>query len=207
MSIDYPLSFPDSTVPVSIEMEVRPGVGYSESDFAPGGQSYDWGTEKWYMQATMPPMKRVDAEKWVAWLLSLRGMAGSFLAGEPGYAGMQGNWNNPPTVNGDGQTGRELALRANSPGQLGIAGDLFQLGSGADSRLHKLLTNFTADGSGHATLDITPALRYSPADGLHLVQVNPVGLWMLDSNQGRWSIGSAMIYGISFTAMEDLRGL
>lgn len=214
MTITYPLSLPTSRTASGAKMEVRPLTGVSRSVFTPGMQSYDWQAEAWFMEWSMPPMERAYAEPWVAFLLSLYGMTGSFLAGQPGYTTPQGTWSGQsPQVNNEvgsptlSQTGRSLYIKNLSAGSTIKAGDYFQLGSGSTSRLHKVVKDVTADGSGLAQLDITPKLRSAPAHSAALTLASPKGLFMLPSNKGDWDIGEAMIYGITFDAMEDLRGL
>ena len=209
MTISYPLSLPSVEGAVSMDLEITPNVGMLESEFALGQQTYAWPTERWFIQFACPPMSRADAEQWVGgFLVALNGMEGSFLAGQFGYTTPQGTWSGgSPLVNGASQTGKTLAIDGLAAGATGKAGDLFQLGSGSSSRLHKLTKDFTANGSGQATLDFTPRIRTSPADNAAITLASPKGLFMLNSNQGKWSINTAMLYGVSFVAFEDLRGL
>lgn len=208
MTISFPLSLPAAD-PANLEIEVRPGVGVSRSPFTGGQQTYAWPNEKWFAQWNMPPMTRADAEAWVGGvLLALNGMEGSVLLGQPGYTTPQGTWSGQsPLVKGASQTGKTLVIDGLTGASTGKAGDLFQLGSGSSARLHKLTKDFTADSGGEATLDFTPRLRSAPADNAALTLASPKGLFMLAGNQGRWSVGAAMLYGLQLSFEEDLRGL
>jgi hypothetical protein len=141
-------------------------------------------------------------------------MEGSFNAGQFGYSTPQGTWSgqSPTVTNEVGsptelQTGKTLWVRSLTPFSTCKGGDYFQLGSGSTARLHKLTQDATADSGGFAQLCFTPRLRSSPAHGAAVTLLRPQGLWMLDSNDTGWSIEEAMLYGLSFSAMEDIRGL
>jgi hypothetical protein len=107
-------------------------------------------------------------------------------------------------VRGASQTGETLAVDGLRPNQTGIlkAGDWLQLGSGSSTRLHKILQDADTNVDGKATLDIFPKLRSSPADNAAVTLSSPKGLWRLASNTREWSIATAQIYGIRFSAVE-----
>jgi hypothetical protein len=79
---------------------------------------------------------------------------------------------------------------------------MFQLGTGSDATLHKVLVNYT--GTGSATdLEIWPALRKSRSSAAADL-TSPVGVFRLASNDIQWSVNEASIYGMSFSAMEAI---
>lgn len=215
MSISYPLTPPTARVASSVKMKIKTMVGSTVSPFTLGQQTYAWPNERWEADFTLPPMKRAIAEQWVGgFLVALNGMEGSFLMGQPGYTTPQGTWSGQsPQVNNEVgsptlvQTGKTLYIKNLTASSTGKAGDLFQLGSGSTSRLYKLTKDFTADGSGLAQLDFSPRLRASPAHGAAITLASPKGLFMLAGNDDGWDIGEAMVYGLSFSAIEDLRDL
>lgn len=206
MSITYPVALPTTKTPKDVAPTLQSQVGMTRSPFALGQQTYAWPNEMWSMSFSLPPMARAAAEVWVAFLLSLNGLEGSFLAGQPGYTTPQGTWSGQsPLVNGASQTGKSLIIDGLTAGATGKAGDYFQLGTTSTSRLYKLTKDFTANGSGQATIDFQPRLRATPGDNAALTLASPKGMFMLSQNQVGWSIGEAMIYGLSFACMEDLR--
>ena len=75
-------------------------------------------------------MIRSDAEIWLGFLLSLNGMAGSFLLGDPLGATASGNLGGTPLVNGANQTGASLSIDgcSNNITNWLKAGDYIQLG-------------------------------------------------------------------------------
>jgi hypothetical protein len=204
MTITYPLTLPSHTGIRGIELRATNAVAYSRSPFTFAGQAFAYPGQMWQADVTLPPMKRADAEQWIAWLVSLRGQLGTFLLGDPLGQTARGVATGTPLVNGADQTGGSLVIDGATNSVTGWlkAGDYIQLGSNGSSRLHKVLTDANSDGSGNVTLDIWPSIRTAPADNAAVVVSNTVGLWRLSGNESSWSINEASIYGISFSAME-----
>jgi len=204
MPITYPLSLPSHTGLRSIELRATNAVAYSRSPFTFAGQSLAYPGQMWQADVTLPPMKRADAEVWVAWLVSLRGQLGTFTFGDPIGKTPRGAIGGTPLVNGADQTGQDLIIDGCSNSITGWlrAGDYIQLGSGSTARLHKVLADVNTNGSGQATLSLWPNIRTAPADNAAVTVTNTVGLWRLASNESSWSVNEASIYGISFSAVE-----
>jgi hypothetical protein len=68
MSISYPLSPPSSPGVQQFKLAANNVVGTSVSPFTLQTQTYEWPGEAWDLQVALPPMKRADAEAWLAWL-------------------------------------------------------------------------------------------------------------------------------------------
>jgi hypothetical protein len=92
---------------------------------------------------------------------------------------------------------------ASQTGQL-LPGDIFQIGTGVDSRIHKVLTRVDSDANGAATVDIWPPLRDSYRAKTELNLENPKGVFRLDSNISEWDVEPPTIYSFTFTAVEAL---
>lgn len=154
----------------------------------------------------LPPMGRDAAEAWVAALVSLNGLEGSFLLGDTANTIPRGTATGTPLVKGGSQTGYDLVTDGWTAGVTGImkAGDWLQLGSGSSSRLYKVMADANSNGSGEATLTLWPKLRSSPADNAAITISSPKGRFML-AQDIEWSIDEAKVYGLSFLAVEDLR--
>ena len=206
MTISYPLSLPSTRFAPGTGIRARSGAAVSESPFTGEQQVYVQQLEVWSAQLVLPPMTRADAEAWIAFLLALNGREGTFLFGDPRNTTPQGTWaGSSPLVKGGSQTGKTLAIDGLSAGATVKAGDWFQLGSGASSRLHKVTQDATANGSGEVTLDCWPRLRASPADNAALTIASPKGVFRLASNDLGWDFQPAQFYdGISFAAVEAL---
>lgn len=190
----YPLALPTHTGIRSVEFRSVNAVAYERSPFTFAGQAQASAGQMWAVDVTLPPMKRSDAEKWVGWLVSLRGQFGTFLIGDPLATAPMGTATTATITGSSGSNSVTTAMT----GTL-LAGDWFSLGSGADQRLYKV----TADRSGNGTMYIYPSLR-SAASGATATLTSPKGRFRLSSNETSWSVNEAAIYGISFSAMEAI---
>lgn len=111
-----------------------------------------------------------------------------------------------PYVDGGSQTGNSLDTGGWTPSVTNIlrAADYIQIGTGANTRLHKVLNDVNSDFSGKCTLDIWPKLRASPVDEELIIKSNTKGLFRLDQNEHVLDISPRPIYRINFTASEVL---
>lgn len=204
MAISYPLSLPAGNV-ARVEFSFDAVVGVSESPFSSEQQVYAHQGGKWRAKVELPPMRRADAEPWVAFFLALNGREGTFLMGDPVNIAPRGTWAGTPVVKGAGQTGRVLLLDGFDPFATVKAGDWLQLGSGSGTRLHKATQDQTADSGGEMYLPIWPRLRASPDDNATVTSASPKGRWRLASPGNSWALEPAALYaGMSFEAVEAL---
>ncbi len=206
MPISFPLSLPTTSGIMRVRLVANDVVGVSQSPFTAVQQVYRYTGQFWEADITLPPMKRADAEYWISFLLKLNGPFGTFLMGDPNGATPRGIATGTPLVNGAGQTGNELVTDGWTTSQTGIlkAGDYIQLGTGATSRLYKVLDDVNSDGSGNATLTVWPDLRSAPADNAAITVSNTKSVFRLTSAQASWDINEATIYGLTFGAREAL---
>lgn len=206
MTISYPRDLPAVKAPRSVELRAVTATGLSRSPFTGAEISYQWSLERWEVDLSLPPMTRVDAEAWAAWILSLQGRAKTFLLGDPLGAVPRGSARDADllTVDGAGQTGHALALTSAPASVAGYfkAGDYLQLGTGSTARLHKILEDAHSDGTGRVTVDLWPALRGSPPDGASVKVEGARGVFRLASNVQGWQISEAALYGFTLAAEE-----
>lgn len=99
MAITYPLAFPTHTGIRAADLRVVNAVAVSRSPFTFSTQVQAYSGEMWQADFTLPPMKRADAEVWAAWLTSLKGQYGTFLAGDPLGCTPRGAATGTPLVN------------------------------------------------------------------------------------------------------------
>jgi hypothetical protein len=207
MAITFPLSMPSTPGLRTIKLTGTNVVGAAVSPFTGQTQVFEWPAEFWSIEVALPPMKRINAEAWVAFLLALRGMSGTFLIGDPLGATPQGVATGTPLVNGAQAAGsKTLAVKGWTHSITGIlkAGDYIQLGTGTGQRLHKVLQDVNSDSSGHATLDIFPRTRAAVADGDPIVTSDCKGAFRLSDNSRAWSVDYTKIYGLNFKGVEAI---
>ncbi len=204
MAVTYPRALPSHTGLMSITLRAVNQTALTSSPFSYKQQIHNHSGQRWECEIQLPPLDREDAEQWVAWLLSLNGMAGSFLLGDPVGGTARGALGGTPLVNGASQTGASLSIDGCSNSITGWlkAGDYIQLGGGASASLHKVLTDVDTNSSGQATLDLWPSVRVAPSDNATVTTSNTVGRFRLNSGEQNWNINSASIYGITFAAIE-----
>lgn len=197
MAISYPLSLPNQTSIRSIDITAINAVAYSRSPFTFAGQAQTYSGQMWQADISLKPMRREDAEEWVAWLISLRGQHGTFLLSDPVSNSIRGT---ATAATISGSAGDQTVTATVTSGSTLLAGDFIQLGTGADATLHKVLEDYTGTGSG-ANLEIWPALRKSRS-GVSADLTSAAGLFRLASNETTYSVSQLAIYGISFGAIE-----
>ena len=203
MTISYPLSLPENVGITQVKFSQSNAVAISESPWTYYSQTQVHPGQRWIAEISLPVMTRDQAELWQCFLLSLNGIAGSFLLGDHLQPEPRGNWSGIPAVNGANQRGTSINLKGFVPGATVQPGDRFQIGY----RLYKYIgmTTAVADGSGNLTLDIFPRLRESPADGSGVITEGPKGLFRLADNQAEIYNSVAMeYYQISISCVEAL---
>ncbi len=207
MAIIYPLSLPASNVIRRFTMTAQSTNAITTSPFTKQKQIQTHQGMEWNIGVTLKPMKRVDADAWVAFLLKLNGFQGTFLIGDLSGKTAKGSLGGAPAVDGASQTGQVLSSKGWPVGTNGVllAGDYIQLGTGLSSRLYKVLNDVDTDSAGDADIDIWPQLRQSPGDSDNIIVVNTVGLFRLASNIQQWDVDVAQYYGLGFSGIEVLQ--
>lgn len=205
MAVTFPLNMPSNNL-ASVSMSLTNANAATESPFSLQQQIVGFDGQRWNLSFAPPPMVRNQAEEWNAFQLALRGIYGTFLAGDPAGILPRGSAGGVPLVKGAGQTGRQLIIDGATPNQTNWLrkGDYFQLGTGVNSRLYKLVENANSDGSGQVVLVFEPSLRSSPADNAPLVVEGARGCFRMTSNTPAWSVDTNKHYRISFDAIEVL---
>jgi hypothetical protein len=134
MPLSYPLTLPAARGSKQIKMIANTQAAMSQSPFSGVEQVQEWPGEWWELQASLPAMKRADAEQWIAFLLALRGRSGTFYFGPSGAAAPQGAGGSSIVFDGATQGAKFVTLRGFANNTLVIkAGDFFQSGAGASA--------------------------------------------------------------------------
>lgn len=140
---------------------------------------------RWRGSLTFRNLPMGDWRALSAFVASLGGRAGRFTYGPPrpqrrAAATISGT----VRVNGAGQTGTTLAIDGlpNSVVVFEIGDWISFPNSASRPQLHQITAQATSNGSGQVTLSIAPPLRGSPADDAVITHNNPVGVFMLESD-------------------------
>lgn len=206
MTITYPRTLPSHTGLMNVTLRAVNQTSMTMSPFTYKQQIYNHAGQRWEAEVQLPPMRRTNAEQWIAWLLSLNGRSGTFLMGDPLGCTARGALGGTPVVNGSSQTGSSISIDgcSNSITAWMKAGDYIQLGAASTATFHKVLQDVNTNASGQATLDIWPSIRTAPADGATVITSNTVGRFRLNAGEQNWSINNASVYGITFAAVEAI---
>lgn len=204
MAISFPITMPSSGW-LKANFVANNVVGVSKSPFTMQQQIYQWPGECLEVDVSLPPMNQSQAEAWINFLVSLRGQVGTFYIGDPIKTAPAGVATGTPVVHGaQSSMSNTLATKGWTHNVTGIlkAGDWIQLGSGAEQRIYKVLTDANSDSSGYATLDIFPILREGVSDNQPITLANCQGTFRLQTNDRTWSVDNARLYGIDFKCEE-----
>jgi hypothetical protein len=189
------LTLPTVTGIRSIELRASNAVAISRSPFTFASQVHAYAGQTWSADISLPEINsRAEADTWVSWLVSLRGQFGYFMLGDPSHPTIRGTATSAIITGTSGSN----SVTVTTVGTI-LAGDMIQIGTGADATLHKVLV----DRSGSGTLEIWPALRKTRT-AVALTLTNAQGVFRLASNDASWSVNEASIYGISFSAVEKI---
>ena len=202
MAVSYPVSVPDHRF-ASMSMRLRRANAMTESTFTLQQQVNQYTGSVWEAEITLPPMSYSDAKKWEAFILSLRGMRGTFLMGNPLHTDLSGTATGIQLEGAGTIRDTSISISGSASGTI-KAGDYFQIGSGNDSHLHAVIQDVTLDGSGSGSIDIEPPLRTTYADNTSLDFTLPKGVWRLASNNIGWDINTASMYGFTIPCIEAI---
>jgi len=206
MAISYPLTMPTHTGIRNVELRATNAVAYSRSPFTFSGQAHAYAGKAWQADITLPPMKRTNAEQWIAFLLSLKGQLGTFYLGDPRACTPLGSARDADTilVNGALSSGDTINIDSAPASRTDYlkAGDYMQIGAGTSRQLFKVLTDVDTNGSGQATVDVWPNVRTTISNNSAVTVQSAKGIFRLITNEQAFSINEASIYGITFGAIE-----
>lgn len=202
MTISYPLDHPTAPGFTRVQISGFPSVAITKSPWTHASQVQAHVGKSWRAECTLPIMERAAAEEWITFFLSLNGVQGTFLLGNPAATTPRGNAGGVPKINGaHASLSSALVTDGWVPSTAGILlkGDYIQL----QNRLFKVLGDVTSDGSGNATFDIWPSLREAISDNETIITQACKGTFRLALNDMPLDdIDVAKKYSVSFSAVE-----
>lgn len=193
--IEFPANIsPNGATPTLVDYG-----GVLRSAIGGATQKIDRLGSRFRVELTYPPMSEVDGRIFVSRLIRAKreGLRVEYplLSVDQGTPGA-------PQVNGSGQTGFTLAAKGFAPGYLGKEGYWFSIVRNGQHYLHNVTSNFTADGTGNATISIFPALRvpFLNNDVLHFAK--PMIEGVVDGDEIGWQLSLAHLIEFSVTIEE-----
>ena len=203
----FPLVMPTTPNFIRSEWGIARAVAQSQSPFTYSTQVHKFTGSKWYSTVTLPPMKRSQANEWLAFFMQLNGQFGTFTMGDPDAKAVQGTISNTVAVNADFAVGAyDVTIDGAdaSESQLFKKGDYVQFNSGATSKLHMIIADVASNGSGVATLTIEPSLSAALANNATVTYASPKCVMRMTNNELTWSANQISLYGVSFSCEEVL---
>jgi len=203
MTITFPLTLPDSAFTAS-----SVGADFNNrttQSLARVPQTVSAAGDLLILEFQLPRKTRAQIAAWQAFGMALRGSYGSFYGYDPDAPTPRGSAPGAPLVNGADQSGYTLVTDGWTASQTNIlrAGDWIEVGG----LLRMVVADVDSDGSGNATLDISPGIGagQSPADNAAIVTTNPKGKFRLVEDRVKWDSDMLRLGMMSFVAVEDLR--
>lgn len=225
MAITFPRTYPDFGIRSS-----GFGLNRLQSSFEADStrilqiQNFNAGlSDRWEGIWTVKKLKQSDVATLAAFLTSLNGRLGTFLAFDPDRRVPNGNLSIGEGaltcdstsitcdstlvtsdegagiihVNGGGQTGKALNVIMDSVANALLPGDYFQAGTG----FHMMVE---ATNGGTTTIEFEPVMRSSPVDGQDIIFINPVMIARLATQFKQWDTDMNKIGELSFAWEEKL---
>ena len=201
----YPLTLPTATGITTQNWGLRKTVAITQSPFTAQQQVYEHDGQQWKATFSLPPMLKENASVWLSFLLSLRGVRGTFKIGDQDRKTIQGVATGTIRVKGANQVGNSIDLDgfANSTNNVFKAGDYIQI----NSYLYMIIENANSNSSGETNVKIEPSLRSSIEtinDDTTIIYTNTTTIMRLDTNFTSWNTDRVSKYGISFSCSEAL---
>ncbi len=210
MAISFPITLPATPVVQSVTITPVSVVAASRSPFTLERQTQVHQGQLWQAELVYPTMARAEGEPVVASIVSLNGQEGTFLLGDPAGATPRGSASitpGTPLVKGASQTGQDINFDGapnNATGYL-LAGDWVSLGTGASTRLYKVLADANSDGSGNFTLTLWPDVVTASVNDAALTVSSAKGVFALTENANPWDVDPSLAGGafnLAFAAMS-----
>lgn len=172
-------------------------------------QVQEWpGSDAWMAEVQLPPMDRVTAAPWRAFLAESHGIVNVFQLGDQGaHHHIRSAVGSQPVVDGSNSannlvTQTTLYTKGWKPTsfRLMLPGDYFQVGY----RLYMVAGQIpvSSDANGNAAIPVLPSLRDTPPDSTPLILSNPLGLFRMQQNRRDWHTAVTRFVSINFKVIE-----
>ena len=162
---------------------------------------------RWQGTLELSPRLRDEDEgaEWRAFFAEALGQSGRFYQGPPDYRGPRGSGTGSPTVTYSNQVGRALITHGWANGEIVLRpADFVSWDTPSGWReLHMVTRDVLSNGSGAATIDLSPPIRESPALEAALILNDPTFVAMMTtSEEGMYNVTPGGVYVSSFSFIE-----
>lgn len=194
------LFFPSIT-PTTMRWQLLANTSANISPHTGAVQTVARGGERWAAEMHFLNLKGDDKAVMKAFYSRLLGQTNRFYMGD--YSSVsRGTFGGSPVVNGASQTGDSIDVDGCTASVTNWirAGDMFAIGDELKMAVSDKSTSF----SGEVTIDFLPRLRVSPPDNDIIVTTNPVGLFLLESDEMSWTNKPNDLSDFVIRAIEDI---
>lgn len=200
MTITY--DWPADLKPTTASFRLRANGLSHTSAFTGSTQTVGFPGSRWVLDLSFDNRITATARKLAGFLAKLNGQEHRFRMHDHFLSSPRGVATGSPTVNGAGVTGFLIPTAGWTPSTTGILlyGDMISIGG----ELKMISDDVDSDGSGNATVHVSPPLRKSPVNGSAILTQSAVGIWMLSTNEVSTSWRQPAIGSIQFSAEEDI---
>lgn len=199
---DY--TWPSTVIPSSSEWRLIANTAAFVSPLTGTVRTLARGGDRWACTLVCANLNGERRAVLQAFLARLRGQAHRVVLPDHAYL-RRGTQSADVLVMGASQTGVSLIVDAGTSAATLLAGDMVAV---AGSGLHMVVADATFNGSGQATLSISPPLRASPADNATVSVASPTGKFILVNNTIGWSNNpggkSGAISSMTVELVEDI---
>lgn len=153
---------------------------------------------RWYASFTWTNRKGAEARQLTGQLASLLGPVNTFKIAIP--VSLIGTASGSGLVNGASQTGSEIITDGWDISQplLLAAGDWIEI----DQAVYIVTADVSSDGSGNATIPVSPPIRRSPPDGASVVTSPAFYMRATKSDAANFGFAGAQVFATSLDGLE-----
>jgi len=196
-----PLTLPSQPGNRSITWMPQAAVRKSVSPFTFAPQTFDYGSARWKVVLSLPPMTRAKADEWMAFFAKVRDQ--EFYLGDSSRADV--STTETPTLASAVSSGSVFSTTGWTPNQADLLkpGDWFDItAANGKKALFQVSDSVSSDGSGNATINVFPNARTTINSGQALNFTSPVGVFLLDDFPALEFDSNKLLQGFSFEASQ-----
>jgi hypothetical protein len=201
------LTFPTIRGPAGASYRLRGNTQTHRSPLDGTAQTLEMPGSVWELSVRWDTLHSDDARVLGAFLAELRGAAGRFTYSPAAWQPRRSTGGGTPLIKGAGQSGTTLLTDGWSVSvNVMRKGDwLSYVDSSGRTRLHMMTADVSSNGSGEASLVITPPIRRAGADNAAVEVVAPAGVFRLPDDQApEMGIRPPSFGAVALTMMEAL---